>query len=164
MEGWPECSQSSTKLSSRLNQGNHSKVCVLLMALSLTSVLSISCNSNAVFPSWKQNFPKSVDHWLTPWITTLLVKLMDTHLLKKLCDKFMKLKGLLLYSQELVTGSYPVRWIQVTSSHPISLRSVSIIFCLWRSSKLSVPSRLSNKKFVWIFHLSSTCYMPPIVL
>jgi hypothetical protein len=92
------------------------------------------------------------------------VKLMVTQLLKKLWDKFMKLRGLLLYSQELATGSYPVRWIQVTSSHPISLRSVLIIFCLWRSSKLSVPSRLSKKKFVWIFHLSSTCYMPPIIL
>jgi hypothetical protein len=53
VEGWPECSQSATEVSTRLNQENRSKVCVIFMALSSEAVLSISYVSNAVFPSCK---------------------------------------------------------------------------------------------------------------
>jgi hypothetical protein len=38
-----------------LNQENHSYVCVFIMTLSLNALLSISCISDAVFPSLKQN-------------------------------------------------------------------------------------------------------------
>jgi len=54
--GWPECSQSSTEVSKCLNQENHSKICVISMALSSAAVLSISCVTNAVFPSCQQTF------------------------------------------------------------------------------------------------------------
>jgi hypothetical protein len=56
VEGWPECSQSSTEVSKCLNQENLSKICVISMALSSAAVLSISCISNAVFPSCQQTF------------------------------------------------------------------------------------------------------------
>jgi hypothetical protein len=56
VEGWPECSQSSTEVSKRLNQENRSKICVISMALSSAAVLSISCISSAVFLSCQQTF------------------------------------------------------------------------------------------------------------
>jgi hypothetical protein len=40
----------------RLNRENHPKVCVLPMAMSPKDVLSISCVSDALFPSLKQSF------------------------------------------------------------------------------------------------------------
>jgi hypothetical protein len=56
VEGRPERSECSTEVSPRLNRENHSKVCVLPLALSPRAVSSISCVSDAVFPSLNQNF------------------------------------------------------------------------------------------------------------
>jgi hypothetical protein len=56
VDGWPECSLLLTKFSKCLNQENHSKICVISVALSSAAVLSISCISNAVCPSCQQTF------------------------------------------------------------------------------------------------------------
>jgi len=50
----PECSQSSTYVSPRLNQASYSEVCVLLMALPPKAVLLYRCVSDTFFPSQKQ--------------------------------------------------------------------------------------------------------------
>jgi hypothetical protein len=53
------------------------------------------------------------------------------------------------------------RWIQSTSSHPISLRSIQILsfHLLPGSSEWSLPLRFSNKNTVRISHISHACYM-----
>ena len=56
MEGWPQCSWSSTDISPILKWLTHFYICVLPTALSLEASLNIVTVSSAVFPKTKQNF------------------------------------------------------------------------------------------------------------
>jgi hypothetical protein len=105
----------------------------------------------------------SLYNQLGPWSWVLLEKPVVAQLVKKSSAFYGTWKFITLFQTTRNLSLTWARWMQPTTSHPISLKyHPDFTFpSVPRCSKCCLPFSFSDQNFVWICLLFHACYFPP---